>query len=181
MLSTHGRRLVKCTLPWLLASFLTVHTSNAANSHPDPKTADLDLEELTETRVEVAAGHPQPISRAPAVASVITSEEILAMGATNLAEVLETVAGLHVVWSGARNLDSVFSIRGVRTPSSALILVNGVASLNLVLGGSIVGRHAAELISIISLCVTNQLTVSDLSETLFVHPTLSETLSDAAE
>lgn len=51
----------------------------------------------------------------------------------------------------------------------------------VVLGGSIVGRHAAELISIISLCVTNQLTVSDLSETLFVHPTLSETLSDAAE
>ena len=51
----------------------------------------------------------------------------------------------------------------------------------VVLGGSIVGRHAAELISIIALCVQNQLTVSDLSETLFVHPTLSETLLDAAE
>lgn len=51
----------------------------------------------------------------------------------------------------------------------------------VVLGGSIVGRHAAELISIIALCVTNQLTVSDLSETLFVHPTLSETLAEAAE
>ena len=51
----------------------------------------------------------------------------------------------------------------------------------VVLGGSIVGRHAAELISIIALCVQNQLTVRDLSETLFVHPTLSETLMDAAE
>ncbi|MFT7473451.1 MAG: pyruvate/2-oxoglutarate dehydrogenase complex dihydrolipoamide dehydrogenase (E3) component [Verrucomicrobiales bacterium] len=51
----------------------------------------------------------------------------------------------------------------------------------VVLGGSIVGRHAAELISIIALCVQNQLTVIDLAETLFVHPTLSETLIDAAE
>lgn len=51
----------------------------------------------------------------------------------------------------------------------------------VVLGGSIVGRHAAELISIIALCVSNKLTVSDLSETLFVHPTLSETLLEAAE
>ena len=51
----------------------------------------------------------------------------------------------------------------------------------VVLGGSIVGRHAAELISVIALCVQNQLTVNDLSETLFVHPTLSETLSEAAE
>lgn len=51
----------------------------------------------------------------------------------------------------------------------------------VVLGGSIVGRHAAELISIIALCVSNHLTVGDLGETMFVHPTLSETLSDAAE
>ncbi len=51
----------------------------------------------------------------------------------------------------------------------------------VVLGGSIVGRHAAELISIIALCVQNQLTVTDLGNTLFVHPTLSEALLDAAE
>ncbi len=51
----------------------------------------------------------------------------------------------------------------------------------VVLGGSIVGRHAAELISVIALCVQNQLTVQDLNETLFVHPTLSETLTEAAE
>jgi len=51
----------------------------------------------------------------------------------------------------------------------------------VVLGGSIVGRHAAELISIVALCVQNELTVTDLAETLFVHPTLSETLVEAAE
>ena len=51
----------------------------------------------------------------------------------------------------------------------------------VILGGSIVGRHAAELISIIALCVQNHLTTEDLAQTLLVHPTLSETLVEAAE
>ena len=50
-----------------------------------------------------------------------------------------------------------------------------------VLGGSIVGRHAAELISVISLAVTASLTVRDVYDSLLVHPTLSELISDAAE
>ena len=51
----------------------------------------------------------------------------------------------------------------------------------VVLGGSIVGRHAAELISIVALAVTAGLTVHDIQESLFVHPTLAEALADAAE
>jgi dihydrolipoamide dehydrogenase len=51
----------------------------------------------------------------------------------------------------------------------------------VVLGGSIVGRHAAELISILALAVTAGLHVDDITETLFVHPTLSEVLTEAAE
>ena len=51
----------------------------------------------------------------------------------------------------------------------------------VVLGGSIVGRHAAELIAVIALAVTANLKVSDIVESCFVHPTLSEALADAAE
>jgi NAD(P)H dehydrogenase (quinone) len=51
----------------------------------------------------------------------------------------------------------------------------------VVLGGSIVGRHAAELISVIALAVSAGLTVADLDEALFVHPALSEALAEAAE
>ena len=51
----------------------------------------------------------------------------------------------------------------------------------VVLGGSIVGRHAAELISVIALAVTANLKVSDIVESCLVHPTLSEALADAAE
>ncbi len=51
----------------------------------------------------------------------------------------------------------------------------------VILGGSIVGRHAAELISILALAVNAGLTVNDIVESLFVHPTLSEVLAEAAE
>jgi pyruvate/2-oxoglutarate dehydrogenase complex dihydrolipoamide dehydrogenase (E3) component len=51
----------------------------------------------------------------------------------------------------------------------------------VVLGGSIVGRHAAELISVLALAVTANLKVSDIVESCLVHPTLSEALADAAE
>lgn len=51
----------------------------------------------------------------------------------------------------------------------------------VVLGGSIVGRHAAELISVLALAVTAGLRVTDIVESLLVHPALAEALSDAAE
>jgi dihydrolipoamide dehydrogenase len=51
----------------------------------------------------------------------------------------------------------------------------------VVLGGSIVGRHAAELIAVIALAVTCNLKVSDIVESVLVHPSLSEALADAAE
>jgi NAD(P)H dehydrogenase (quinone) len=51
----------------------------------------------------------------------------------------------------------------------------------VVLGGSIVGRHAAELISVIALAVTANLKVTDIVESLLVHPALAEALAEAAE
>jgi dihydrolipoamide dehydrogenase len=51
----------------------------------------------------------------------------------------------------------------------------------VVLGGSIVGRNAAELISVLALAVTAGLKVTDIAESLLVHPALAEALADAAE
>ena len=65
-------------------------------------------------------------------------------------------------------------------PRGFLKLVSDPAT-GIVLGGSIVGGQAAELISVVALAVTARLTVNDISETLFAHPTLSEALGDAAE
>jgi pyruvate/2-oxoglutarate dehydrogenase complex dihydrolipoamide dehydrogenase (E3) component len=51
----------------------------------------------------------------------------------------------------------------------------------VVLGGSVVGRHAGELVSVIAVAVTNGLKVSDIVDSLLVHPSLSEALAEAAE
>jgi dihydrolipoamide dehydrogenase len=50
----------------------------------------------------------------------------------------------------------------------------------VVLGGSIVGSTAAELISVIAVAVTNGLKVEDIVDSLLVHPSLAELLADAA-
>jgi dihydrolipoamide dehydrogenase len=44
-----------------------------------------------------------------------------------------------------------------------------------------VGRHAAELISVVAVAVTNGLRVTDIVDSLLVHPSLSEALAEAAE
>jgi len=84
-------------------------------------------------------------------------------------------------------------IRVTKVPfsSTAKALINGDTrgfvkivsdpATGVVLGGSIVGSHAAELISVIALAVTANLRVSDIIESLLVHPALSEALAEAAE
>jgi dihydrolipoamide dehydrogenase len=51
----------------------------------------------------------------------------------------------------------------------------------VVLGGTIVGHRASELIGILALAVQARVPVHTLVETLMVHPSLSESISDAAE
>ena len=51
----------------------------------------------------------------------------------------------------------------------------------IVLGGSIVGAHAAELISVLALAVTCNLRVADVVDSLLVHPSVAESLTEAAE
>ncbi len=84
-------------------------------------------------------------------------------------------------------------IRVTKVPfsASAKALIEGDArgfvkiisdpATGVVLGGSIVGRNAAELISVIALAVTAGLKVNDIVESLLVHPALAEALSEAAE
>jgi len=51
----------------------------------------------------------------------------------------------------------------------------------VVLGGSIVGRHASELIAVIGLAVTAGLRVADIVDSMPVHPALAEVLAEAAD
>ncbi len=69
----------------------------------------------------------------------------------------------------------------INNDSRGFVKIISDPATGVVLGGSIVGRHAAELISVIALAVTANLKVSDIVESLLVHPALAEALVDAAE
>jgi dihydrolipoamide dehydrogenase len=69
----------------------------------------------------------------------------------------------------------------INNDSRGFVKIVSDPATGVVLGGSIVGRHAAELISVIALAVTANLKVSDIVESLLVHPALSEALAEAAD
>jgi dihydrolipoamide dehydrogenase len=50
-----------------------------------------------------------------------------------------------------------------------------------VLGGTVVGHHASEMIGILALAVQEGLRTDALARTLMVHPSLAESLADAAD
>lgn len=94
--------------------------------------ASADEEELAlaygdKLNISIATGASQPLTRAPAVATVITAEDIAAIGATDLDEVLETVPGLHVSRSNLA-YSPIYAIRGIRSDFNphVLMLQNGV-------------------------------------------------------
>lgn len=97
--------------------------------------ADLALTYGDEEMVSIATGATQPISRAPAVASVITSAQIKQMGAIDLDQVLESVPGLHVAVS-TRGYNPIYTIRGIysETNPQVLMLINGIPITNVFVG-----------------------------------------------
>jgi iron complex outermembrane receptor protein len=88
-----------------------------------------------EEMVSIATGGEQSLSRAPAVATVITAKDIEAMGAQKLDQVLESVPGLHVSLSPVR-FSPIYSIRGIYTTANpqVLMLINGIPMTQMWIG-----------------------------------------------
>jgi outer membrane receptor protein involved in Fe transport len=87
------------------------------------------------TTISIATGAGQPLRRAPAVATVITAQDIAAMGATGIDEVLESVPGVHVSRSN-NSFAPLYLIRGIHSEFNAqtLMLLNGVPLTTLFVG-----------------------------------------------
>lgn len=78
--------------------------------------------------VSIATSSQLWLRRAPAVATVITAEEIRAMGAVDIDQVLETVPGVHVSVS-ADGYSPLYIFRGIVKPPTnpqVLMLQNGI-------------------------------------------------------
>ena len=91
-----------------------------------PEEAELSLAYGGRDFVTIATGVAQPLATAPAVATVITADDIRRMGAVDLNQVLETVPGLHAGISSYR-FGPTYSFRGIHTDKNpqVLVLVNG--------------------------------------------------------
>ena len=77
--------------------------------------------------MRAASGFEQSLSRSPAVGTVITAQDIEAMGARTLDEALRAVPGLHVQYSPSSYMP-IYVIRGIYTPANpeVLIMVDGM-------------------------------------------------------
>ncbi len=104
-----------------------------AQSDPDDRFEhfiSLSLEDLVSLETTIATASKQTATKAPAVVTLITSDDIKATGATNLVEVLEGVPGLHVRISqfGNRPIVQFRGTKGTQT----LMMIDGNSMVDLV-------------------------------------------------
>lgn len=99
---------------------------------------DLALAYGDQGTVSVATGSQVSLRRAPAVAAVVTAEDMAAMGATELNQVLESVPGIHINYStyGA----PIINMRGIGgagpTGPQVLVLMDGIPLVDAYRGDS---------------------------------------------
>lgn len=111
------------SIPSPTLALLALVSTNAIASEEMSSLEELlamDLGEILE--VQVATGTTNQVSDAPAVVSVITAEDIKAMGVRTFSEAIERVPGLHVSPAYTR-MQNQFTVRGVQSISTPQILI----------------------------------------------------------
>lgn len=120
--------LIICVLLYTLPFYLLADETNEIEEDLLSVYGDEDI-------ISIATGYRKPLAKAPAVASVITAKDLLAMGVTDLDEALETVPGVHV----ARDplvYNPIYTFRGIYADFNpqVLMLINGIPITNLFYG-----------------------------------------------
>jgi len=118
-----------------LLALLALIWGTSAHAATQSEEQELALAYGDKSFITIASGSRQPIARAPSVASVVTAEEIAAIGAADLDEVLETVPGIHVSRSPI-GYNPIYTIRGIDTQYNpqVLMLVNGIPITGVYVG-----------------------------------------------
>lgn len=116
-------------------SFVLILAFADAAAAQTSEEEDLALAYGDKSTISLATGSRQPVARAPSVATVITAQDIKAMGASDLDQALESVPGLHVSKSHIGS-KPIYSFRGIHTlqNSQVLMLVNGIPITNVFQG-----------------------------------------------
>lgn len=110
---------------WLVAGWLAVHVA-AGNAAAPAELTDRPLDQLLDVEVSGASKFTLRMSESAAAATVVTADEIRALGHRTLADVLRTVRGVTV--SSDRTY-AYLGVRGVSAPGDyntrALLLIDG--------------------------------------------------------
>lgn len=112
-------------------TFLLLCSSQAA-AYMASEDESLQMVYGNEHTLSLATGYEQLLYKAPAVASVITRQQVDASSANTLNELLEMVPGLHVSENYSYG-DAIYGMRGFQREPNAglLVLLNGMALNNL--------------------------------------------------
>ncbi|MEW8051250.1 MAG: TonB-dependent receptor [Candidatus Thiodiazotropha sp.] len=116
----------------LVVGLILCTTAQAMHDQQLDHFLSLSLEELMELEVTISTDTKQTVSQAPAAVSVITAEDIKATGATNLADVLEGVPGIHVRASQFA-FRPLVQFRGSNA-NQTLLMINGASMRDLMWG-----------------------------------------------
>jgi len=143
---------------------------------PLSSVASMQGRKIAEHALGLHAGPHRHIDYEKAASAIFTDPEIADVG---LAEADAFAVGRKVRVTKVPFSASAKAL--INDDPRGFVKIVSDPATGVVLGGSIVGSHAAELISVIAVAVTAGLKVVDLAESLFVHPALAESLSEAAD
>jgi outer membrane receptor protein involved in Fe transport len=104
----------------------------------DQELYNMSLEELLHVKIVTASKSEETVRDAPAIVSVVTAKEIESYGASNLAEVLDRVAGLYMIGSFllTNNMPTIRGETNAHWSTKVLVLINGRPYRDSYLGGN---------------------------------------------
>ncbi len=123
-----------------VCTLLPAFAQNTPESGDTEDTADMEdisLGELLNIKyIETATKHLMEARKAPAIAAVITADEIRNMGARNLMDILRNVPGLALSNGASLIGESLLEVRGIRTGfyEKVLLLIDGHRTNNAYTG-----------------------------------------------
>ena len=144
-------------------------------------TGQLPLSSVATAQGRVAARHALgrrviPVDLRKAAQAIFTEPEIASVG---LEEVDAAAEGRKVRITKVPLAANPRSL--IQAAPRGFVKVISDPATRVVLGGTVVGHHASEMIGILALAVQEGLRTDALARTLMVHPSLAESLADAAD
>src|SRR5438128_3277104 len=110
---------------------------------------DLNLDDLLDVPISIAAGKVQRLEEAPSVVSVITADEIRRLGARTLEDVLQIIPGYEVLTDNqGRNRIGVRGVVTLGSSENVLVLFNGHRLNEHIFGGATVVNQEIPLYNI---------------------------------